>query len=81
MRTLIKLSRLPALALMLLLAACGAKEVKKPNRTPEVGYVVVTTQTVPLVIELAGRTNAYETADVRPQVSGVIKARHFVEGS
>jgi membrane fusion protein (multidrug efflux system) len=79
--TLNKLSRLSALALLLLLAACGAKEAKKPARTPEVGYVVMATQTVPLVIELAGRTNAYETADVRPQVSGVIKARHFVEGS
>jgi membrane fusion protein (multidrug efflux system) len=80
-RTLIKLSRLPALSLLLLLAACGAKDTKKPTRTPEVGYVVMSTQTVPLVIELAGRTNAFETADVRPQVSGVIKARHFVEGS
>ena len=65
---------------MLLLAACGAKPPQKPTRTPEVGYVVMTTETVPLVLELAGRTNAYETADVRPQVSGVIKARHFVEG-
>ncbi len=81
MRSHIKLSRLSTLALLLLLAACGAKDAKKPPRTPEVGYVTVTTQTVPLVIELAGRTNAYETADVRPQVSGVIKARHFVEGS
>lgn len=81
MRTQTKLYRWPALALLLLLAACGAKEVKKPSRTPEVGYVVVTTQTVPLIIELAGRTTAYETGDVRPQVSGVIKARHFVEGS
>src|SRR6185503_10388472 len=34
-----------------------------------------------LVIELAGRTTAYETSEVRPQVSGVIKARRFVEGS
>src|SRR6185503_4624400 len=34
-----------------------------------------------LVIELAGRTTAYETSEVRPQVSGVIKARRFTEGS
>jgi membrane fusion protein, multidrug efflux system len=66
---------------MLLLSACGPKEAKKPQRTPEVGYVVMTAQTVPLVIELAGRTTAYETSEVRPQVSGVIKARTFVEGS
>jgi membrane fusion protein (multidrug efflux system) len=79
--TQIKLAHLPVLALVLLLSACGAKEAKKPQRTPEVGYVVMTAQTVPLVIELAGRTTAYETSEVRPQVSGVIKARTFVEGS
>lgn len=82
MRTQIKPAHLPVLALvLLLLSACGAKPTAKPQRTPEVGYVVMTAQTVPLVIELAGRTTAYETSEVRPQVSGVIKARTFVEGS
>jgi membrane fusion protein (multidrug efflux system) len=74
----------PALALALLLSACGAQDAKdsrKAQRTPEVGYVVLKTETVPLEIELAGRTNAYETSEVRPQVAGVIKARRFVEGS
>jgi membrane fusion protein (multidrug efflux system) len=80
-RTQIKFRQLPVLALALLLSACGAKEAKKPPRIPEVGYVVMTAQTVPLVIELSGRTSAYETSDVRPQVNGVIKARQFVEGS
>jgi len=80
-RTQIKLISLSAVALAVLLSACGAKEVKKPTRTPEVGYVVMTTQTVPLQIELTGRTSAYETSEVRPQVAGVIKARRFVEGS
>ena len=81
MRTHTKLHRLSALALLLVLAACAAKPAKPPPRTPEVGYVVITTQTVPLMIELAGRTSAYETSEVRPQVNGVIKARRFVEGS
>jgi len=78
---LLKLSHLPALALLVALSACGAKEARKPPGTPEVGYVVMATQTVPLEIELAGRTTAYETSEVRPQVAGVIKARKFVEGS
>jgi uncharacterized lipoprotein YbaY len=73
--------RSPILALALLLAGCGAKDSKKDPPTPEVGYVVVTTQSAPLDIELAGRTTAYETSEVRPQVSGVIKARHFQEGA
>lgn len=81
MRTQIKLCQLPAFALLLLLSACGAKESKPPPRIPEVGYVTMVTQTVPLQIELAGRTTAYETSEVRPQVAGLIKARHFVEGS
>lgn len=81
MRTQIKLFHLPVLALALLISACGAKDVKKPPRIPEVGYVVMTPQTVPLQIELAGRTAAYETSDVRPQVAGILKVRNFVEGS
>jgi membrane fusion protein (multidrug efflux system) len=51
------------------------------NAVPEVGYVVVATQSVPLTVDLAGRTAAFETSEVRPQVSGVITARSFVEGS
>ncbi len=72
---------LATLALALIAAGCGAKDKKPPPQTPEAGYVVLTTQSVPLEIELAGRTSAFETSDVRPQVSGLIKARHFVEGS
>jgi membrane fusion protein (multidrug efflux system) len=66
---------------MLLLVGCSAKAPNKAPPTPEVGYVVLTTQSTPLEVELAGRTTAYETADVRPQVSGVIKARRFQEGA
>jgi len=38
-------------------------------------------ENVPLVSELAGRTTAYEMSEVRPQVTGVIKARLFEEGA
>jgi membrane fusion protein (multidrug efflux system) len=77
----IKLRQLTVLTLALLLAACGAKDTKKAPRTPEVGYVVLKTQDVPLEVLLGGRTNAYEISDVRPQVNGLIKDRKFVEGS
>ncbi|QXQ05639.1 efflux RND transporter periplasmic adaptor subunit [Sphingosinicellaceae bacterium] len=67
---------------MLLLAACGAKDDKKgPPPTPEAGVVTLHTETVPLFIELPGRTAAYETSEVRPQVSGLITARLFTEGA
>jgi membrane fusion protein (multidrug efflux system) len=63
-----------------LLAGCGQKKPPPPP-TPEAGYVVVKTESVALMTELPGRTSAYETSEVRPQVSGVIQARLFTEGS
>jgi membrane fusion protein (multidrug efflux system) len=66
----------------LLLSACdGGKAQVADTQMPEAGYVVLSTQDVRLEIELAGRTSAYETSDVRPQVSGLLKARNFVEGT
>ena len=69
------------------LSACGARdnEAKGGRRgqqgTPEVGYIVIQPASVPMVTELAARTNAYQTSEVRPQVSGIIRKRFFTEGS
>lgn len=49
--------------------------------TATVGYIVVTPSTVPLPATLSGRTVAYETSQVRPQVTGVIRKRYFTQGS
>jgi len=81
---LLRVRRAVALALIVSLAACAASKAKpddKPKGPPEAGYVILQTRTVPLDVELPGRTAAYETADVRPQVSGVVQARLFKEGS
>lgn len=50
-----------------------------PGPTP-VGVVVVSEQPVTLTTELPGRTAAYETSEVRPQVNGLVRARLFTEG-
>jgi membrane fusion protein (multidrug efflux system) len=73
-----------AAALVLLgLAACGPKAQMgpDPNAPADVGVVVAHTEPVTLTAELSGRTSAFLVSEVRPQVSGVIKARLFQEGS
>jgi membrane fusion protein (multidrug efflux system) len=72
------------LALALALAACGGggdqQQQQAPQGPPTVGYVVVSQQPVTLTTELPGRTTAYETSEVRPQVNGLVLERLFVEG-
>jgi membrane fusion protein (multidrug efflux system) len=72
---------LSGLALLLLAATSCTKKPQAAPPPPQAGYVTMTRQSVPLDIELVGRTSAYEIADVRPQVNGVILARRFEEGS
>jgi len=48
---------------------------------PEVSTVTVQTQKIMLTTELPGRTSAYRIAEIRPQVSGLIRKRLFTEGS
>jgi membrane fusion protein (multidrug efflux system) len=51
-----------------------------PPPAPEVAIVTLQPQSVLITTELPGRTAAYESSEVRPQVSGVIRARLFTEG-
>jgi membrane fusion protein (multidrug efflux system) len=48
---------------------------------PQVTVLTLKSEPVTLTRELTGRTNPYLVADVRPQVSGVVKRRFFTEGS
>ena len=84
--------RVAVIALAIALAACGSggesqqkgkgKNGGQPGQgTPQVGYVVVQPTDAALVTELAGRTTAFESSDVRPQVTGIIRRRLFKEGS
>jgi membrane fusion protein (multidrug efflux system) len=68
-------------ALVLLLSACGGGgEQPAPAGPPEVGVVTIRTESVVLSSELPGRTSAYESSEVRPQVNGLILERLFTEG-
>jgi membrane fusion protein (multidrug efflux system) len=64
------------------LAACDRKPAPPPPPPPaKVGFVTLKQKSVVLTTELPGRTEAFLTADVRPQVSGVVTRRSFIEGS
>ena len=70
------------------LVACGGKPEGKGAGGPgggrggpaTVGFIVVQPGGVPITTELTGRTVAYQSSEVRPQVSGVIEKRLFTEG-
>ena len=62
------------------LAACG-KPKQPPMGPPEVGVITLQLEPATLTTVLPGRTTPYAVSDVRPQVSGIIVARTFIEGS
>ena len=51
------------------------------QQPPEVGVVTLKNEPLKITTELPGRTSSYRVAEVRPQVSGIILKRNFVEGS
>jgi membrane fusion protein (multidrug efflux system) len=65
-----------------LTTACSKKqEAAPPPPPPEVQVYKVVVAPLKLTTELPGRTSAYQVAEVRPQVSGVIQKRLFTEGA
>jgi len=72
---------LALLAVAGLVAACARQDAppQGPGAVP-VTVVTLTAQAVTLTRELPGRTSAFMVAEVRPQVSGIVKQRLFTEG-
>jgi len=63
-----------------LTTACGHHAAHAPPPAAKVSVVTVRAQEVPITTELPGRVTAIRTAEVRPQVNGIILKRLFVEG-
>ncbi|TDU32176.1 membrane fusion protein (multidrug efflux system) [Panacagrimonas perspica] len=73
--------RASSLVLAVALAACGRTEAEAaPAAPPKVSVVTVGTQSVAVTAELPGRVTAMRTAEVRPQVNGIVQKRFFTEG-
>lgn len=85
LRTVLRAMPLLALAV---LAACGQADNAQQQQQQQqaapppaaVAVVEVKPQPVPITIDLPGRTSAFQVAEVRPQVNGVIQQRLFKEG-
>ncbi len=80
MRQIVKIASVLSVALWI--TACGQKPEQGPQeRGPmEVGVIKVEAKPQSILVELPGRSKAYLEAEVRPQVSGIIMTRGFVEG-
>ncbi|WP_304514884.1 efflux RND transporter periplasmic adaptor subunit [Duganella sp. sic0402] len=65
------------------LAGCSksTSEAPQQQQVAEVGVFKVAQAPLNITTELPGRTSAYQVAEVRPQVSGLIQKRLFVEGA
>ncbi|PRD14226.1 efflux RND transporter periplasmic adaptor subunit [Pantoea coffeiphila] len=69
------------LCLVFMLAGCDQGTKDTTVKPINVGVTTLKSQPVTLFTQLPGRTTAVRTAEVRPQVSGIILKRLFVEGS
>ncbi|MCG3730624.1 efflux RND transporter periplasmic adaptor subunit [Vibrio cincinnatiensis] len=76
------------MSIMATVALAGCQPEASPQATNNaapppvaVDVVKVMTQSVEVTSTLPGRTSAYRIAEVRPQVSGIVTKRLFVEGT
>ncbi|MBJ3590389.1 efflux RND transporter periplasmic adaptor subunit [Salmonella enterica subsp. enterica serovar Saintpaul] len=64
-----------------IITSCDNKSSEKPTAmTPEVGVITLAPSSVNIKSELPGRAVAFEIAEIRPQVGGIIIKRNFAEG-
>ncbi|WP_417689120.1 efflux RND transporter periplasmic adaptor subunit [Pseudidiomarina sp.] len=59
----------------------GAAQNQQAQQQQTVGVVTLQPQNVDLQVTLPGRATAFRTAEVRPQVSGILQQQLFTEGS
>ena len=70
-----------ALAIAVTLAGCGKQPDAPAPGLAEVGVITIQPQKLAVTTELPGRTSAYQIAEVRPQVGGILQQRLFREGA
>ncbi len=82
MRQIVKIASVISVALWI--TGCGQDDAQTQSAAPksiEVGIVDVVAAPQAIRVELPGRSKAFLEAEVRPQVSGIVMERGFVEGA
>ena len=61
--------------------AGGTQAAAQQQRATPVSVQVISYSPIEMRTELSGRVTAFQTAEVRPQVSGILQSRLFEEGT
>ena len=80
-KSLVTAAVVVAVLVLFALGGCSAGDAPPVAQTPKVQVMTVQPQRQALTTELAGRTQAFMLADIRPQVGGIVQQRLFVEGA
>jgi len=78
------LAPFPAFTSQLILSGCGGSDEAGPDKqasAADVSYIELQPQAINRLDPLPGRVIAYQVAEIRPQVSGIIQSRLFEEGA
>ncbi|TFY89055.1 efflux RND transporter periplasmic adaptor subunit [Pseudomonas kairouanensis] len=67
--------------ILAVLGGCSAGDPAPEVATPKVTVLTVQPKSQVLTTELAGRTQAFMVAEIRPQVGGIVQQRLFEEGA
>ncbi|RZI73652.1 MAG: efflux RND transporter periplasmic adaptor subunit [Pseudomonas sp.] len=70
-----------ALIILVILGGCSGGEPAPEAVIPKVSVITIQPRSQVLTTELAGRTQAFMVAQIRPQVGGIVQRRLFVEGA
>ena len=76
-----QLSILLAYPLALILLFGCKEQPQQASQAPQVAYVTIQSEEIPVISVLSGRLESYRNADVRARVAGVLERRLFEEGS
>lgn len=68
------------LCFTLVLVACGQTDLKEVQPAPQVSTVEVTSSPLEVTEILPGRVEAIRTAEIRPQINGIVQKRLFEQG-